>query len=44
MTELTVEGCAPALAKRSALRSGGRAARVAARGAPPACPAANTNP
>jgi len=34
MTELNVEGCAPELAKRSALRSGGRAARVAARGAP----------
>ncbi|MGR3505793.1 MAG: trimethylamine methyltransferase family protein [Paracoccaceae bacterium] len=34
MTELRVEGCAPERAKRSALRSGGRAARVAARGAP----------
>ncbi|MFU8882714.1 MAG: trimethylamine methyltransferase family protein, partial [Rhodobacterales bacterium] len=34
MTELNVEGCAPERAKRSALRSGGRAARVAARGAP----------
>ena len=34
MTELIVEGCAPERAKRSALRSGGRAARVAARGAP----------
>jgi trimethylamine---corrinoid protein Co-methyltransferase len=34
MTELIVEGCAPERAKRSALRTGGRAARVAARGAP----------
>lgn len=34
MTELNVDGCAPERAKRSALRSGGRAARVAARGAP----------
>ena len=34
MTEVIVEGCAPERAKRSALRSGGRAARVAARGAP----------
>jgi trimethylamine---corrinoid protein Co-methyltransferase len=34
MTELIVEGCAPERAKRAALRSGGRAARVAARGAP----------
>ncbi|MDP5334606.1 MAG: trimethylamine methyltransferase family protein [Paracoccaceae bacterium] len=34
MTDLNVEGCAPERAKRAALRSGGRAARVAARGAP----------
>jgi trimethylamine--corrinoid protein Co-methyltransferase len=34
MTDVIVEGCAPERAKRSALRSGGRAARVAARGAP----------